>query len=139
MTNLLVHAEMISLVQTACQETSLCKQCHLNLPVSLGGVLSKIVLVATNQRTGIVNLQSHFCLGFDKDKNHDDMNEIIQSALSSKFTQNNDGKKSKRCKTCSTDINVCVKINNLHIIHSRLVVSESKACDLSRDGRFWSV
>ena len=87
----------------------------------------------------LVNLQSHFCLGFDKDMNHDHMNEIIQFALSSKFTQNNDGKKSKRCKTCSADINVCVKINNLHIIHSRLVVSESKACDLSRDDRFWSV
>ena len=60
-------------------------------------------LVATNQRARIVNLQSHFCLGFDKDKNHDDMNEIIQFALSSKFTQNNDGKKSKRCKTCSAE------------------------------------
>ena len=33
----------------------------------------------------------------------------------------------------SVDIGACVEINSLHIIHSRLVVSKSKACDFKTE------
>ena len=94
MTNLLVHAETISLVQTACQETSWYKQYHLNLPVSLEchvGALSQIK--TANQMTSLGPSICEIIFVYDLLRNN--MNEIIQSALSSKFTQNNDGKKSK--------------------------------------------